>query len=97
VGQNSTQKPQALQRSTTIDTRPLATRAPGSVTTKFDCGGCDYGANSRVQGASGVTEQGEGEHDLIRGLRSVSSALYVSYRTCPKWTAADYGAQKHCG
>ncbi len=28
VGQNSTQKPQALQRSTTIDTRPLATAPP---------------------------------------------------------------------
>jgi hypothetical protein len=28
VGQNSTQKPHALHRSTTIETRPLATRAP---------------------------------------------------------------------
>jgi hypothetical protein len=62
VGQNSTQKPQALQRSTTIDTRPLATRAPSSVTTKFGCGGCDYGAKGRVQGVTQVTEQGEGEH-----------------------------------
>jgi len=28
VGQNSTQKPQALQRSTTMDTRPFATNTP---------------------------------------------------------------------
>jgi len=28
VGQNSTQKPQALQRSTTIETRPLTTVPP---------------------------------------------------------------------
>src|SRR5208337_1025643 len=29
VGQNSTQKPQALQRSTTMETRPFATSPPG--------------------------------------------------------------------
>src|SRR5215470_857195 len=30
VGQNSTQKPHALQRSTTIETRPLTTESPTS-------------------------------------------------------------------
>src|SRR5579862_3914008 len=30
VGQNSTQKPHALQRSTTIETRPFATGSPTS-------------------------------------------------------------------
>jgi len=31
VGQNSTQKPQDLQRSTTIETRPFATRVSSTV------------------------------------------------------------------
>jgi hypothetical protein len=30
VGQNSTQNPQALQRSTTMETRPFAMETPGS-------------------------------------------------------------------
>jgi hypothetical protein len=38
VGQNSTQKPHALQRSTTIETRPFATRTPNEgVTHHSNC------------------------------------------------------------
>src|SRR5580765_7691124 len=68
VGQNSTQKPQALQRSTTIETRPFATRTPSSESRLlrcFNCGGCDYAGEGRGDGVMAVTERGEEEHDSV--------------------------------
>jgi len=47
VGQNSTQKPQDLQRSTTMETRPFATQPPLAewlITPEFNF---DYPAGSR--------------------------------------------------
>src|SRR5579862_7490150 len=56
VGQNSTQKPQALQRSTTIETRPFATGFPPrqrALDTLETLG--DYGLALSQQGVMGVT------------------------------------------
>ena len=73
VGQNSTQKPQALQRSTTMETRPFATKAPSQEQRSlqlFNCGGCDYAGKQAPEGVITITDYGEAEH-LGRGLLCV--------------------------
>jgi hypothetical protein len=51
VGQNSTQKPQALQRSTTIETRPFATRSPSrsALPLRVSNVGCDYVGKEEIK------------------------------------------------
>src|SRR4029077_19205637 len=70
VGQNSTQKPQALQRSTTIETRPFATRSPSSEPRWlrcFNCGGFDYPGDHKESRVMTITDHREVEHvGLIR-------------------------------
>jgi hypothetical protein len=58
AGQNSTQKPQALHRSTTIETPPFATRSPSqtvTTTAKFNHAGCDDAAEGRPVGVTNIT------------------------------------------
>src|SRR6266567_2080960 len=64
VGQNSTQKPQALQRSTKIETRPLATGSPhwgGQDTPRIQG---DYVLRRLQQGVTPVTGVREDAHTL---------------------------------
>src|SRR5581483_3737053 len=60
VGQNSTQKPHDLQRSTTIDTRPLATESsfPGVRTTPR----LDYPVRQSLWCVTSITGSCEGPH-----------------------------------
>jgi hypothetical protein len=65
VGQNSTQKPQALQRSTTIETLPFATRSPqlGVRSLRlFNYAGCDYAGDGGDNGVIEVTVCREVKH-----------------------------------
>src|ERR1700746_2455842 len=61
VGQNSTQKPQALQRSTMMETRPFATGPPrgvlGTPETRRN-----YRGSMSQQGVTWVTDAGESGH-----------------------------------
>jgi hypothetical protein len=54
VGQNSTQKPQALQRSTTIRTAPFATPSSNTCANYDRCGD--------RPGVTAITSVGEGKH-----------------------------------
>lgn len=80
MGQNSTQKPQALQRSTTIETRPFATGSPssGSVITPRFSVEADYGWNVRGKGVIGVTEWGEETHEVISDTTEVEHLAIVA-------------------
>jgi hypothetical protein len=69
VGQNSTQKPQALQRSTTIETRPFATKPPSKESESlrvFNYAGCDYQLQGHEGGVMAVTDCGEAKHQSDR-------------------------------
>ena len=73
VGQNSTQKPHALQRSTTMETRPFATKPPlmeclGTPNFKFD-----YAARELQWGVMKVTE-----HCEVTANTPVIRAQYLS-------------------
>jgi hypothetical protein len=59
VGQNSTQKPQDLQRSTTIETRPFAT---GYLLRKISHPGCDYARANSQRSVTLITGGGEVKH-----------------------------------
>jgi hypothetical protein len=62
VGQNSTQNPQALQRSTTMETRPFAMDTPGSSGRSFPETWDDYALPALPLGVTAVTDVSEGAH-----------------------------------
>src|ERR1700747_2152859 len=62
VGQNSTQKPQALQRSTMIETRPFATGPPQSGSVGHSRISKNYGLSSSHRGVTRITDAREAEH-----------------------------------
>ncbi|SPF31584.1 hypothetical protein SBA1_100040 [Candidatus Sulfotelmatobacter kueseliae] len=64
VGQNSTQKPQALQRSTTIETRPFATRTPSEKSNDYSEVRCDYAAEWGQVGVTAITDRSEEKHEV---------------------------------
>src|SRR3974390_1566660 len=67
VGQNSTQKPQALQRSTTIETRPFATwtPSPGATTTPDLQRRMRLCVGGEQSGVMPITYPGEAKHELF--------------------------------